>query len=382
MSNSENTKTNPKKTPFHSFHVESGAKMVNFGGWELPQQYTKIVEEHHTVRTKSGLFDVSHMGEVFLEGDGALDVARYLVSNDLDVVDGQAQYTCILNEQGGIVDDVIVYRYSESKVMICINAANREKDSLWIENKNPNPDVRVRRASDDYAQIAIQGPNAEQILQNHTSQDLSQIKYYHFAEGKVCGIQNCIIARTGYTGEDGFEVFIPLQTELHDKDDAVIDLWKTLLDSGKNLGIAPIGLGARDTLRMEANMNLYGNDMDDNTSPYESGLGWSVKLKKDSFVGKDACYEFKNNQWIKRQVNLTLEKKVPRPGCELWDKSEGGERVGIVTSGTKSPTLGQGIAIAQLNRDLAKVGSEVYVDIRGKRFLATVIKAPFYKRNR
>ena len=379
MSHSENQIQ--QKTPFHSFHVASGAKMVDFGGWDLPQQYTKIVEEHQAVRTQAGLFDVSHMGELFLEGEGALDVARYLVSNDLDIVDGQAQYTCILNEEGGIVDDVIVYRYSENKVMICINAANREKDSSWVERKNPNPGVVVRRASDDYAQIAIQGPKAEEILQRHTSKTLSEIGYYHFAEGKVCGVEQCIIARTGYTGEDGFEVFIPLQRELHDTDNAVLDLWNTLLESGTEDGLVPVGLGARDTLRMEANMNLYGNDMNDQTSPYESGLGWSVKLQKESFIGKEACVTFKNNNWTRRQVNLIVDKKVPRHDCTLWDSLEGGAEIGVVTSGTKSPTLSTGIAIAQLNREFTKVDTEIFVDIRGKRFVATVIKAPFYKRS-
>ena len=362
-----------KRTVFYDHHLASGGKMVDFGGWELPIQYTKMREEHLNVRSKAGLFDVSHMGEVFLEGEGALEAARFLVTNDLNIGNGQAQYTCICNFEGGIVDDVIVYCFSPDKVMFCINAANREKDSSWIEQNNPSPKVVVRRASEDYAQVAIQGPLAEQILQKVCDQELSSIAYYAFSTGTVGGIEDCIIARTGYTGEDGFEVFIPKSNAQKAK-----DLWGLLLSEGQEEGIVPVGLGARDSLRLEAKMNLYGSDMDDDIKPYEAGLGWTVKMKKFDFIGKKALEAFKSDKWNQRQVSLVLDKKIPRHGFDVFNADE---RVGEVTSGGYSPVLGKGIALARVDRQYAKKGTVLQVQIRGKKHNATVISGAFYKRD-
>ena len=361
-----------KRTLFYDHHLTSGGKMVDFGGWELPIQYTKMREEHLTVRTKAGLFDVSHMGEVFLEGEGALEAARFLVTNDLNIGNGQAQYTCICNSEGGIVDDVIVYCFSPDKVMFCINAANREKDSSWIEQNNPNPQVAVRRASEDYAQVAVQGPLAEQILQKVCDLDLPAISYYAFATGTVAEVDECIVARTGYTGEDGFEVFIPKSNPVRAK-----ALWTQLLLEGKDEGIVPVGLGARDSLRLEAKMNLYGSDMNDQTKPYESGLGWTVKMSKSDFIGKAALEEFKGNYWTQRQVALVMDKKIPRHGFGVFS-DEG--QIGEVTSGGYSPVLGKGIALARVDRKWAKKGTSLMVEIRGKQHSATVISGAFYKR--
>ena len=361
-----------KRTLFYDHHLKLGGKMVDFGGWELPIQYSKMREEHLTVRSKAGLFDVSHMGEVFLEGEGALEAARFLVTNDLNIEEGQAQYTCICNSEGGIVDDVIVYCFSEEKVMFCINAANREKDSSWIEQNNPNPNVQVRRASEDYAQVAVQGPLAEQILQKICDLQLTSIGYYAFDVGAVGGVGGCIVARTGYTGEDGFEVFIPKSNPEQAK-----ALWTLLLENGKDEGLVPVGLGARDSLRLEAKMNLYGSDMDDVTKPYESGLGWTVKMSKPNFMGKKALEEFKGNHWTKRQVALVMEKKIPRHGFQVFSDSK---PVGSVTSGGYSPVLGKGIALARIDRALAKKGTVLQIEIRGKHHDAQVISGAFYKR--
>ena len=256
--------------------------------------------------------------------------------------------------------------------MFCINAANREKDSSWIEQNNPNPKVQVRRASEDYAQVAIQGPAAEKILQKVCNLNLSEIAYYAFGTGTVGDVSDCIIARTGYTGEDGFEVFIPKSNP-----DQAKALWELLLEQGKEEGIVPVGLGARDSLRLEAKMNLYGSDMDDLTKPYESGLGWTVKMSKSDFIGKKALEEFKGNSWTKRQVALVMEKKIPRHGFQVFsdDKS-----IGEVTSGGYSPVLGKGIALARVDRALAKKGTTLQIEIRGKRHNAQVISGPFYKR--
>ena len=360
-----------QKTPFHPFHIEAGAKMVDFGGWHMPLQYKGILAEHHSVRDRVGLFDVSHMGEISLIGEKALEAARQLVTNSLRIAIGQAQYSPMCNHEGGIIDDLIVYRRSENNVLICVNAANRAKDFDWIQKNNPFPEeVQVRNDSDYFAQAAIQGRHAEATLQKLCDQDLSAVKYYHFIEGTVAGVEGCIIARTGYTGEDGFEVFLPRE--------GAAAMWPAIMNAGEEFGIAPIGLGARDSLRLEARMHLYGSDMTEDNTPFEAALGWAVKLKKPSFIGKEALIDYKANRWTRRMVGLKVSKRIPRPRCLILHE---GKEVGIVTSGTKSPVLGYGIAMAYVSKELSIPGTKLQVDVRGRVAEAEVIKGPFYRRD-
>ena len=285
--------TSLKQTPFHPFHLEAGAKMVDFGGWDMPLLYDRIIPEHHAVRQSVGLFDVSHMGEVFIRGSKAQEVVRYLMTNSIDLQDSQAQYTCMCNHQGGIVDDVIVYRMSEQEFLVCVNAANRKKDFDWMVANNPLADeVTITNESELWAQVAIQGRHAAAVLQKLTGLSLKTLGYYHQQYTTVAGIDGCLIARTGYTGEDGFEVFLPT--------DGAAKMWGALFQAGQEFTLRPIGLGARDTLRLEARMHLYGSDMNDHTTPYEAALGWAVDLKKDNFVGKAALLEHKQKHWKKR----------------------------------------------------------------------------------
>jgi aminomethyltransferase len=361
---------NVKRTVFNQYHHDLGARMVDFGGWEMPLQYSKIIPEHSCVRSAVGLFDVSHMGEVFFEGPGALAAVRAMVTNDLAIEDGEAQYTCLCKHNGGIIDDLIVYRLSESRILLCINASNREKDYEWLREHNPDRRVEVVNASDEYAQVAIQGRHAEALLQKLTPLPLAGLKYYGLSEAVVDGIEGCIIARTGYTGEDGFEVFLPAA--------GGGGIWPKLLELGEEFGILPIGLAARDTLRLEARMNLYGSDMDESHTPYEAGLGWTVKLGKGDFIGKAALEEFKQSQWKKRLVGMVVQKRIPRHGCPIIAD---GKAVGQVTSGTRSPSLGTGIALGHVPRALSRAGTRLEIDVRGRLAEATVVKGPFYARN-
>ncbi len=360
------------RTPFFAFHQAAGARLIDFGGWEMPVQYEGILAEHARVRTQVGLFDVSHMGEVRLKGPRALEVADYLLTNRMDdLVDGQARYSPMCTPDGGIVDDLIVYRVAADDIFICVNAANREKDTNWIVAHNPLPDeVEVIAEHDLWAQVAVQGPKAEALLQTLTDTDLSAIAYYAFALGTVAGVAGCVIARTGYTGEDGFEVFLPVAGA-----DA---LWPALMAAGAPFGLAPIGLGARDTLRLEAKMLLYGSDMDEQSSPLEAGIAWAVKLDKPAdFVGKAALLAQREGRLKKRLVGLVVEGRIARHGSAIL---EGGQPVGEVTSGTRSPTLGENIALAYVPPRLAKPGTRVVVDVRGRTAEAVVQKGPFYKR--
>lgn len=360
-----------KRTIFFEDHVSAGAKMVDFGGWEMPIQYAGLAQEHAATRSSVGLFDVSHMGEVWVEGEDALSAVKYLVTNSVDIADGEAQYTCLCNHDGGIVDDLIVYRFSSQKFLLCINAANREKDFLWLSQNNPHPEtVTIINASDDYAQVAIQGRNAEKTLQKLTAYNLSSIRYYHFGVANVGGVDGCIIARTGYTGEDGFEVFIPIS--------GAKGFWSLISEAGEEFEIKPIGLGARDTLRLEARMNLYGNDMTDDTKPHEAGVFWTVDIQKDDFVGKKAILAHKDSLWKQRLVGLVVEKRIPRPHCAV---EVDGKVIGEITSGTKSPSLKEGIALARVARRFSKIGTELEVDIRGKKAKARVVQGSFYKRD-
>jgi len=357
------------RTPLHDTHVRAGARMVEFAGWDMPVQYAGILEEHETVRTRVGLFDVSHMGEVVFRGPKAFAAVQRLFTNDLTkVVDGQAQYGCLCREDGGIVDDVIVYRRAEDDLLVCVNAANRQKDFDWLASNSPGVDVK--NESDDWGQIAVQGPLAAQLLQRITNVNLSAVKTYRFANGEVAGLP-CIVARTGYTGEDGFELFCA------SKDAA--RLWDALMETGAHEKVAPAGLGARDSLRLEMAYRLYGSDMDDHTTPLEAGLGWVVKLDKGEFVGRAALARQKEQGLQKKLVGFVMtDAGIARHGYPVLHE---GRKVGEVTSGTRSPSLKVPVGLAYVPPALAAEGSTFAVEIRGKAAAAKVTKTPFYTRH-
>jgi aminomethyltransferase len=357
-----------KRTPLHASHVELGAKMVPFAGYDMPVQYpTGITAEHRAVREAAGLFDVSHMGEFFVSGPAALELIQRVTINDASTLEvGQAQYSAMCRPQGGIIDDLLVYRFAD-RWMIVVNASNREKDWEWIAGHAKGLDVQLADLSDETALLALQGPRARAILEPHVDVDVDAIGYYRFVEGKVLG-RKAIIAGTGYTGEDGFELY------LH-ADDAV-EVWGALLDDGFTEGLKPAGLGARDSLRLEMGYALYGNDLDEEHTPLEAGLGWITKLGKGDFVGRDTLVEQKAKGIEWRLVGLKVtEKGFPRPGYPI---REGGAQVGVVTSGTVSPSLGYGVAMGWVPSRLAAVGSRVEIDLRGKPAPAEVVKPPFY----
>ena len=364
-----------RRTPFFSFHQAAGARLIDFGGWEMPVQYEGIMAEHKRVRTAVGLFDVSHMGEVWVRGPRALDAVRHLVTNDVDLAPGQAQYTPVCYPDGGIVDDCIVYKRSDEELMICVNASNRAKDVAHFLAHNPfgEDEARIEDESDAWAQVAVQGRHAVAVLQALTDVDVGGIGYYWFGEGTVAGVPGCILARTGYTGEDGFEVFLPAS--------GAEAIWPALVEAGAPYDLAPIGLGARDSLRLEAAMPLYGNDISAETNPLEAKLGWAVKLGKgQDFVGRQALVELKARKAVRRRlVGLEVEKRIARQHCAVL--SEAGEVVGEVTSGTRSPSTGRNIALAYVPRELARPGVGLQVDVRGKTAPAVVVKTPFYTRD-
>jgi aminomethyltransferase len=355
-----------ERTPLHDVHVALGAKMAPFAGFDMPVQYSSgITAEHNAVRSGAGIFDVSHMGEFEIRGPDAVDFVNYVTSNDAATLDvGQIQYSTILNERGTIEDDCLVYRFADH-IMMVDNASNRAKDFEHIRRFADRFDCSLKDISSDVALLALQGPEAAGVLQPFTDSDLSSIAYYHFAEGVVAGVQ-AVISRTGYTGEDGFELYI-------DSADAR-KLWDALLATGK---VTPAGLGARDSLRLEMGMALYGNDIDDTTSPLEANMGWVVKLKKGDFVGRDALARLKERGVERKLVGFTIgERAFPRHGYPVYYQ---GENVGTVLSGTVSPSLGIPIGTCYLPRAAAVEGTEFEVEIRGKRLPATVVKTPFYK---
>jgi aminomethyltransferase len=355
-----------RRTPLYQKHVAAGARMVEFAGWEMPVQYAGVIEEHRAVREKCGVFDVSHMGEVEFTGPRGLEALNRIVSNDLTkCADGQAQYSVLCNAQGGIVDDVVVYRFSSERLLVCVNAANREKDGAHFEKYGAPLGASVAQKHDDYAQLAVQGPGARALLQPLTSAPLAPVKNYHFTTGEVAGVP-CIIARTGYTGEDGFELFCP--------PDAAPRLWDAVVAAGAQ----PCGLGARDSLRLESAYRLYGNDMDDATSPFEAGLAWTVKLDKGDFVGREALLAQKAAGLKRKIAGFELvDRGVPRHGYRCL---RDGAEVGAVTSGTMSPTLKKPIGLAYLPPELAAENAVFDVEIRGRGAAARVVKTPFYKR--
>lgn len=377
------TEDNLKKTPLNESHRALGGKMVDFGGWDMPVQYSAgVIEEHMATRTRVGLFDVSHMGEIWVEGDGAIDFVNRLTTNDVTkLVDGQAHYSALTNENGGVVDDLLVYRFEQERLLLVVNAATTEKDWAWITSFlseapasagglfEPKPNVTLKNASSDYCQIAIQGPKALGVLQQLTETELEPIKYYHFTTGKVDGV-DAIISRTGYTGEDGFEVYASAEN--------AVQLWDKMLEAGGDEGILPCGLAARNTLRLESAMSLYGHELGDDITPLEAGLGWITKLQKGDFIGRDAISTLKEKGLSRKLAGFEMmEPGIARDDFDVYISDK---KVGKVTSGSPAPFLKKNIGLAFLPSEFANVGQEIKIDIRGKHVSAVVVPTPFYKR--
>lgn len=360
-----------KQTPLYEEHLRLNGRMVEFGGWDMPVMYTGIIEEHLAVRTNAGIFDVSHMGEIEFTGPDALECADYLTVNNVSsLVDGQAQYSILLNERGTVVDDIIVYRFNANRFIFVVNASNIEKDFDWIvSHKKGN--VKIENRSDDFALIAFQGPKAVSILKGLTDINIADIQAFHFQQGSFNKHDTCIFARTGYTGEDGLEVFCSPK--------AAPAIWQALLEKGKPQGVMPAGLGARDTLRMEMKYSLYGHEITDETNPLEAGLSWVVKLDKpNDFIGKAALLKIKQEGLKRKLVGFKLiDKGIPRSGCDIVADNQ---KVGFVTSGTMSPSLKEPIGIGYVPVSLAQEGTKFFIDIRGGQRQAIVVKTPFYKR--
>ena len=361
-----------KRTPLAEEHINLGARMVDFGGWYMPVQYSGLVAEHQAVREKVGLFDVSHMGEVRVTGKDAIAYLEYVTVNKVSSLeDGQAHYTAMAYPEGTVVDDLLIYRHHAENYLLVVNASNIEKDYAWLCQHTGDWDVVVTNESDRTAQIAVQGPQSVALLQELITEDLSSIGYYRFIEAEVGGISG-LISRTGYTGEDGFECYIPA--------DQAVTLWRLLLEKGEPYGIQPAGLGARDTLRLEARMHLYGNDMDKTTTLLEAGLGWITKLKKSSdFIGKDALKAQKKEGVKRKLVGFEVTSKgIARHGHPIVD---GDEEIGQVTSGSHSPTLKKSIGLAYVPPEYSSPGTELQIKVRNKIMTANVIKGAFYKRS-
>lgn len=358
-----------KKTPFYSKHVECGAKVVPFAGFEMPIEYTGVKAEHMTVREGVGVFDVSHMGEIWVKGDKAFDFVQKITTNDISTLSiGDAQYSCLPNGKGGIVDDLLVYFFEENKYLLVVNASNIEKDYNWMVEQN-DLGAELENASDNIGQLAIQGPKATEVLQKLTSVDLSAMKYYTFTVGDFAGFDQVIISATGYTGSGGFEIYF-----YNNQGEAI---WDAIFEAGADFDIKPIGLAARDTLRLEKGYCLYGNDIDDTTSPLEAGLGWITKFTDgNQFVDREALQAQKE-----AGVNIQLrgfkmiDRGIPRHGYEICD--EEGNTIGEVTSGTQSPMLSCGIGMGYIAKPFAKFGTEIYIRVRKKLIKAEVVKLPF-----
>ncbi len=355
-----------KQIPLNNLHVKLGGKMVPFAGYNMPVRYSSDIEEHMTVRKGVGVFDVSHMGEFLLKGPNALDLIQRVTSNDASkLIDGQAQYSCLPNETGGIVDDLIVYKKKDNDYMLVVNASNIDKDWNWISKYNTKG-VEMKNISDDICLFAVQGPKALTTLQKLTSVELDTIKYYHFAIGTFAGVNDVVMSNTGYTGAGGFEIYV--------HKDYAEKVWNAIFEAGKEFDIKPIGLGARDTLRLEMGFCLYGNDIDDNTSPLEGGLGWITKFTKE-FTNSAAIKNQKETGVKKKLVGFKMiDKGIPRHDYVIKDAS--GNTIGKVTSGTMSPMLGIGIGLGYIATEHAAVGSEIFIDVRGKALKAEVSKTP------
>jgi aminomethyltransferase len=359
-----------KNTPFAEKHIALGAKMAAFAGYNMPISYTGINDEHAAVRRNAGVFDVSHMGEFILKGEKALELIQRVTSNDASKLKtGQAQYSCLPNEHGGIVDDLLVYCIEENKVyMLVVNASNIEKDWNWISKHNTH-NVGMHNISDKTCLLAIQGPNATKILQPLTEMDILNLKYYTFTKGIFAGVENVLISATGYTGAGGVEIYFENNEGAADK------IWDAVFNIGGPQGLKPIGLGARDTLRLEMGFCLYGNDIDDNTSPIEAGLGWITKFTKE-FTSKDIFAKQKAEGVQRKLVGFEMiDKGIPRHGYEIKDQA--GATIGHVTSGTQSPSLGKAIGMGYVQTSLAAIDSEIYIQVRDKSLKARVAKMPF-----
>ena len=359
-----------KTTALTDVHVKLGAKMVPFAGYSMPVQYTGINDEHETIRNAVGVFDVSHMGEFILKGPDALDLIQRVTSNDASkLTDGKAQYSCFPNEKGGIVDDLIVYRLDENSYMLVVNASNIEKDWNWLQKFNTK-NVEMHNISDKTSLLAIQGPKAVSTLQKLTQTNLADIPYYSFARGEVSGCKNVIISNTGYTGAGGFEIYFENQYANH--------VWEELMKAGKEFGIKPAGLGARDTLRLEMGFCLYGNDIDDTSSPLEAGLGWITKFTKE-FTNSKNLQQQKEAGITKKLVGFEMiDRGIPRHDYAIVDDK--GNSIGRVTSGTQSPTLQKAIGLGYVNKEFATEGTTVYISVRDKSLKAMVVKIPFLKK--
>jgi len=359
--------TEMKLTALNHVHRALGAKMVPFAGYDMPVLYKNLIQEHHAVRNAVGVFDVSHMGEVFITGEKAFDLVQYMTSNDVSALsDGRVQYSCMPNDQGGIVDDLLVYRFSSDKYFLVINASNIDKDLAWMHKQNEKFGATIENKSDDYSLLAIQGPKAIAALQKLTEVNLSEIPYYHFTEGVLAGM-NMIISNTGYTGAGGFELYV--------KNNEVEALWNAVMDAGAEFGIEPCGLGARDTLRLEKGFCLYGNDINDETSPIEAGLGWITKFN-NPFHMSEHHLEIKNNKPTKKLVGFELiDRGIPRQHYPIC--SADGTVIGEVTSGTMSPTLNKAIGMGYVTSENSAAGSEIHIEVRGKLLKAQVVKIPF-----
>jgi len=358
-----------KLIPLNDKHIELGAKMVPFAGYSMPVQYSGVIEEHNTVRSGVGIFDVSHMGEFMVRGEKSLDFLQSITTNDVSkLFPGKAQYSCFPNNEGGIVDDLLIYMMKENEYLLVVNGACLDKDWDWVNSHN-SFGVELENISDDIALFAVQGPKASEALQPLTSVNLSEMKYYTFEKGDFAGKQDVIISATGYTGSGGFEIYV-------NKKDA-LDVFDAIMKSGESQNIQPIGLAARDTLRLEMGFCLYGNDINDSTSPIEAGLGWITKFTKE-FTNSEFHKNLKENGVSKKLVAFEMiDRGIPRGHYEICDAAE--NVIGEVTSGTQSPSLGKGIGLGYVAKDLSSIDSEIYIKVRKKYLKAQVVKLPFYK---
>ena len=371
---SSNPPADLKRTPLHGRHLAAGARMVDFGGWEMPVQYSGITDEHLAVRTRAGLFDVSHMGQIEIAGNDALAAVQHMTSNDASrLAVGQIQYSALTTPTGGFIDDVLVYRWADSHYLLVVNASNIEKAASWIRARAADitGDIAVVNASSRYALLALQGPASMAILSELCTLDLEAIKYYGFAPGEVAGAR-AMVSRTGYTGEDGFEIFLPPAQATR--------VWDAILLAGRHVDVRACGLGARDTLRLEACMRLYGNEMDETVSVLEAGLAWTVGWSKDSFVGRDALMAERAAGSRRRIVAFEMvDRAIARHGCNVLRE---GQVCGQVTSGTQTPTIQKAIGMALVPAEMAAPGQALTIDVRGRHVAARVVPEPFYKRNK
>ncbi|MBA4535796.1 glycine cleavage system aminomethyltransferase GcvT [Bacillus aquiflavi] len=361
-----------KRTPLFDAYKEYGAKTIDFGGWELPVQFSSIKEEHEAVRTKAGLFDVSHMGEIEVKGPDSLNFLQKMMTNDVSKINiGDAQYTAMCYDNGGTVDDLLIYKLADEHYLLVVNAANTEKDYEWLmEHLHGN--VKIENVSPEFAQLAIQGPKAEEILQKLTKENLANIRFFKFKQDVLINGKKALVSRTGYTGENGFEIYC--------SNEDVVSLWHEMLEAGKEDGLVPCGLGARDTLRFEANLVLYGQEISPQITPLEAGIGFAVKVNKEAdFIGKQALKEQKEAGVPRKLVGIEMiDRGIPRNGYPVFKADE---QIGEVTTGTQSPTLKKNIGLALIKANEAELGTELEVEIRKKRLKAKIIKTPFYKRD-